>query len=59
MHVGDSSAEIRPGSAVYIPSGVEHSVENTGEEEIKLVFVFSPPVVSGSYADIVYDKAVL
>lgn len=54
MHVGDCVEEIRPGTGVYIPPGVEHSVENTGNEPIKLVFAFSPPVIIGAYPDIVY-----
>jgi len=54
MHVGDSVEAITPGTAVYIPAGVEHSVENTGEKPIKLVYAFSPPVVVGEYRDIAH-----
>lgn len=53
IHIGDSFEELRPGTAVYIPVGMEHSVENTGDEPIKLVFAFSPPVISGTYRDFV------
>ncbi len=52
MHVGNSFEKIRPGTAVYIPAGMEHSVENTGDEPIKLVYAFSPPVIAGTYEDI-------
>jgi quercetin dioxygenase-like cupin family protein len=53
IHVGNYVEELRPGVAVYIPAQVEHSIESLGNEPIKLVFAFSPPVVSGSYPDIV------
>jgi quercetin dioxygenase-like cupin family protein len=57
MHIGDYVEELRPGVAVYIPAQVEHSVENMGNEPIKLVFAFSPPVISGSYPDIIHELA--
>ncbi len=41
--------EVRPGTCVYIPAGVEHSINNTCDDVMKLVYVFSPPVVQGSY----------
>jgi quercetin dioxygenase-like cupin family protein len=53
IYIGDSIESLTPGTAVYIPAGVEHSVENTGPEPIKLVYAFSPPVVPGTYADII------
>lgn len=56
IHLGSQVEELRPGVAVYIPAQVEHSIENTGNEPIKLVFAFSPPVVSGNYPDIVYGS---
>ena len=41
--------ECEPGTCVYVPPGVEHSINNTGDEVLKVVYVFSPPVVQGSY----------
>jgi len=55
IYLGEAEEELRPGMAVYIPVGVEHSIENLGSEPIRLVFAFSPPVVSGDYPDIDYD----
>jgi len=43
--------KVRPGTCVYIPPGLRHSINNTGKEIIKLVYVFSPPVVQGSYEE--------
>jgi quercetin dioxygenase-like cupin family protein len=43
---------IRPGSFVVIPRGVLHSINNTGDREIKLVFLFSPPCDIGNYPNV-------
>lgn len=40
---------IRPGTCIYVPPGVEHSIRNTGDEVLRIVYVFSPPVEQGSY----------
>ncbi len=40
---------IRPGVAIFIPPRLEHSIVVTGDQPIKLVTVFSPPVVPGAY----------
>ena len=40
---------VRPGTCVYVPPGVEHSINNTSDEVLKVVYIFSPPVVQGSY----------
>ncbi len=55
MHVGDRVEEVRPGTAVYVPPGVEHSVENTGAKPIKLVYAFSPPAAIGAYPDVAHE----
>jgi putative monooxygenase len=36
--------ELRAGMAIYMPPGVKHSIINTGDEELKLVWVYSPPL---------------
>ena len=41
------SAEFKPGASIYLPRGVSHSLENTGETNIRLLGVFHP---SGSPA---------
>jgi mannose-6-phosphate isomerase-like protein (cupin superfamily) len=40
---------LRPGTCVYIPPGIEHSIRNLTKEPMKLSYVFSPPVIQGSY----------
>ena len=43
------SEPIEPGSVAYVPIGVEHSINNTSDDVMRLVYVFSPPVAQGSY----------
>ena len=43
--------EIREGTFICIPSGIEHSVNNTGDKTVKLLYVFSPPLIIGAYQD--------
>jgi mannose-6-phosphate isomerase-like protein (cupin superfamily) len=42
MWTGETSAEIGPGSCVYLPKGQTHCVENTGRAELRLLGVFYP-----------------
>ena len=43
--------EIRfePGVAVLIPPGIPHQIRADGEETLRVVTVFSPPVIPGAY----------
>ena len=43
----DGSAEFGPGTSIYLPRGVSHSLENSGTADVKLLGVFHP---SGSPA---------
>jgi len=46
-HAHESSEEeeeLRAGMAIYMPPGVKHSILNTGDEELKLIWVYSPPL---------------
>lgn len=45
----DGTATLGPGTAVFIPVGLEHGTVNDGDVPLELVSVFSPPVVPGSY----------
>lgn len=49
MYFDGKPEDVEPGSCIYVPPGVEHSVENTGEEVLRVIYVFSPPVKQGSY----------
>jgi quercetin dioxygenase-like cupin family protein len=41
--------DVNPGDFVSIPCGVSHSIRNDADGLMKLLYVFSPPVVQGSY----------
>jgi mannose-6-phosphate isomerase-like protein (cupin superfamily) len=40
----EGEQDLRPGMAIYMPPGVRHSIVNTGDEPMKLVWVYSPPL---------------
>lgn len=47
VHTEDGDAAFKPGSSIYLPRLVKHSLENTGSKSIRLLGVFHP---SGSPA---------
>ena len=40
---------VEPGTCIYIPPKTKHSINNKCDIPMKLVYVFSPPAVQGSY----------
>jgi mannose-6-phosphate isomerase-like protein (cupin superfamily) len=42
MHIGEESAEVTAGDAVYIPPGSVQWLENTGKEEIEFLCIVDP-----------------
>ncbi len=42
MHIGDESAKVEPGDAVYIPSGSVQWLANRGKEEIEFLCIVDP-----------------
>ncbi len=40
---------LEPGTGIFIPPGLTHQIVVKGEETVKLVTVFSPPVIPGAY----------
>jgi putative monooxygenase len=46
---GEQQAPLQPGVAVYIPPGLAHQIRADGDEPLKLVTLFSPPVTPGAY----------
>jgi len=42
MKVGDEQSEVCAGDAVYVPRGHRHTLENTGDEPIRLLVVCGP-----------------
>lgn len=49
IYFGGIPEPVEPGSVAYVPIGVEHSINNTSNETMKVAYVFSPPVAQGSY----------
>ena len=47
----DSTVDLEPGIAVYIPIGTHHSTVSRGPGPLEMVCSFSPPVAPGSYED--------
>ena len=45
----EGNAELEPGVAVWIPTGLFHATESDGPDELVLLCAFSPPVAAGSY----------
>jgi mannose-6-phosphate isomerase-like protein (cupin superfamily) len=43
---GEEVYEIGPDTAIYTPLGKMHRLENIGDEPLKLVWVYSPPLPS-------------
>jgi mannose-6-phosphate isomerase-like protein (cupin superfamily) len=46
---GEEEIPFEPGAAVFIPPGTPHRIRADGEETLRVVTVFSPPVVPGAY----------
>jgi mannose-6-phosphate isomerase-like protein (cupin superfamily) len=42
MWAGETHTPIAPGSCIYLPKGQVHCVENTGDDELRLLGVFYP-----------------
>ena len=41
--------ELKRGDFASIRKGIAHSIENTADAALKILYVFTPPVVQGSY----------
>jgi quercetin dioxygenase-like cupin family protein len=47
---GPKEVRLEPGLAVYIPPGLVHQLRADPGEPLRLVTLFSPPVIPGAYA---------
>ncbi len=45
----EDETRLEPGVAVFIPPGLAHQILAGGEEPLKLLTLFSPPVTPGAY----------
>ena len=48
IQIGSQKEQIIPGSAIYIPPSMKHSVIVKSNIPMKILFVFSPPQVPGA-----------
>ena len=46
---GEQEIRLEPGVAIFIPPGLVHQIRVDGGAALKLVTLFSPPVVPGAY----------
>ena len=51
IHLDGHPQAVRPGSAVFIPGGVRHCAQNTGDDTLTLVYVLA----ADAAADVIYD----
>jgi mannose-6-phosphate isomerase-like protein (cupin superfamily) len=42
MEVGDETADVGPGDAIFIPAGNRHSLANTGDASMRILLVCGP-----------------
>ena len=41
--LGEQEKQVKPGDMLYVPAGTKHKIVNTGSEELRSVFILSPP----------------
>lgn len=47
----EETVELTPGTTVYVPVGLHHATVSRGPQPLRLLSIFSPPVIPGSYED--------
>lgn len=50
MHIGDEVQEVEAISSVYIPPNQPHSLVNSGDEDLEMMFVYAPATVVDHWA---------
>jgi len=50
MHVGEEVQRMEAVSSVYIPPNQPHSLVNTGDEDLEMMFVYSPATIVDHWA---------
>ena len=48
MQIGEQTSHIKPGTFVKIPTYKQHSVTNTGTEDLIFLVIYDPPNVDGT-----------
>jgi quercetin dioxygenase-like cupin family protein len=46
--VGDEEVDVSPGSALFLPSNVAHHVDNTGSDELRMLWWYTPAGPEGN-----------
>lgn len=49
MYFDGEPEPIQPGTCIIVPPKVKHSIKNDSPEILRVVYIFSPPVIQGSY----------
>ena len=50
MEVDGEKQPVKEGDYIFIPSNLKHSLYNTGEEELHMMFVYAPGIVVDHWA---------
>lgn len=50
MTVDGETQTVKEGDCIFIPSNLPHSLHNTGEEEMHMMFVYAPSVIVDHWA---------
>jgi mannose-6-phosphate isomerase-like protein (cupin superfamily) len=50
MHINGQVQTMQAVSSVYIPSGSQHSLVNTGDENLEMIFVYAPATIVDHWA---------
>ncbi len=50
--LGDERVPVGPGATIFVPRGVWHGVENTGDAPIAWIGIYSPPGFEGYFREI-------
>ncbi len=56
--LGEKEFAVKEGSAAFVPKGTWHGLKNTGAEEIRMMFSFSPAGFEGYFREIGVPKGV-
>jgi mannose-6-phosphate isomerase-like protein (cupin superfamily) len=52
--VGDKKSPVEPDMIIFSPRGVPHEIRNSGEETLKMLCIFAPPLKPSGY----FEKAI-
>ena len=50
MEVEGDKQAVKEGDCIFIPGGLNHSLYNTGEDELHMMFVYAPGIIVDHWA---------